>query len=313
MKLPKRRELLIYLIFVMLAAVFWIFQAADQYYEQEISVPLQLTNVPNNVVITSEVPQNIRIRVRDRGVNLLGFVYGHSTLPTATIDFAEYQNDRGHFRVLTSELLKPIVSRYDFTYLGARPDTIEVYFNHGLCKRVPVRWQGSIVPAEGYSLADVRLSRDSVLVYASKAVLDTITAAWLQPINVPDVVDTLQMRCVVTPVKGAKFTPSAVDVHAFTDRMVEKSVQVPVRGVNFPAGKHLETFPAKVTVTFQVGMKMYREVTESNFILVVNYEDLLNSADNHCHLALKSIPVGVRQVKITPEDVEFIIEEKEDE
>lgn len=310
MKPPKNREILIYSFFVVLAAAFWLFQTMDLYYEEDLDVPLELVNVPNNVVLTSEVPQVVKMRVRDKGVNLMSYVYGNGKLQTVTIDFSEYQNSSGHFRIPMAELLKQITAKHDFTYLGAKPDTLDIYYNYGLRKRVPVRWLGNIEPAEGYTLADVRLSKDSVLVYASKQVLDTITAAWLKPLNEMNVTDTLVVDRNVMPVRGAKFQPSKIQVRAYTDRMVEKQVTVPVQGVNFPAGKHLQTFPAQVTVTFQVGMKMYRDITADNFILVVNYEDLLKSNSNHCHLSLKSTPLGVTQVKIEPQDVEFIIEEE---
>lgn len=312
MKAPKKKEVLLYIFFVVLAAAFWWFQAVNQDYEEEINVPLELVNVPNNVVITTELPRQVRIRVRDKGMNLLPYVYGHRSLSKVTIDFNEYQNGSGHIRLLTNEVLKGVLAQHDFVYLGCRPDTLEIFYNYGLRKRVPVRWQGNIEPAEGYALADIRLGKDSVLVYASKQVLDTITAAWLKPMNYTDVTDTLVTTREIMSVRGAKFQPNEVQVRAYTDRMVEKSVQVPVQGVNFPAGKHLQTFPAKVTVTFQVGMKIYRDITEDNFILVVNYEDLLHSETNRCHLALKSTPLGVKQVKITPEDVEFIIEEDQE-
>ena len=93
------------------------------------------------------------------------------------------------------------------------------------------------------------------------------------------------------------------------DRLVEKTVQVPVQQVNFPASKQLRTFPATVNVTFQVGMGLYRNITSENFVLVVNYEDLLKNKTNLCHLSLKTIPKGVSHARINPQDVEYIIED----
>ena len=110
-------------------------------------------------------------------------------------------------------------------------------------------------------------------------------------------------------VRGAKFAPAKVGITFCIDRLVEKTVQVPVQQVNFPASKQLRTFPATVSVTFQVGMGLYRNITSDNFVLVVNYEDLLKNKTNLCHLSLKTIPTGVSHVRISPQDVEYIIEE----
>ena len=84
---------------------------------------------------------------------------------------------------------------------------------------------------------------------------------------------------------------------------------MPVQQVNFPASKQLRTFPAKVNLTFQVGMSQYKHISADNFVLVVNYEDLLKSKGNTTRLSLKTIPTGVTHVRIRPQDVEFVIED----
>ena len=93
------------------------------------------------------------------------------------------------------------------------------------------------------------------------------------------------------------------------DRLVEKTVSVPVQQVNFPATKQLRTFPSSVNVTFQVAMGLYRRITRESFVIVVNYEDLLKNRSNHCTLSLKTIPAGAIHARIHPAEVEYVIEE----
>ena len=87
-----------------------------------------------------------------------------------------------------------------------------------------------------------------------------------------------------------KFVPEKINLNIIVDRLVEKTVQVPVQQVNFPASKTLRTFPSSVSVTFQVGMHLYRFVNADQFVLVVNYESLLENRSSRCHLSLKSVP-----------------------
>ena len=67
-----------------------------------------------------------------------------------------------------------------------------------------------------------------------------------------------------------------------------------------------------MSVTFQVGMHLYRYVTADQFVLVVNYESLLENQSSRCHLSLKSLPPGVRHVRISPQDVDYVIEDNPD-
>ena len=71
--------------------------------------------------------------------------------------------------------------------------------------------------------------------------------------------------------------------------------------------------PAKVSLTFKVGTKMYKQIKEKDFVLAVTYEDLLSNPGNgRFRPHLRSIPDGVSQVRFTPEEVEYLIEQVEE-
>lgn len=304
------RQFLIFLFFLLLSASFWLFQALNETYERTFSIPLNLKNVPGNVVITTELPKSVTLTLRDRGVTLYHYLYGKQFQPVS-IDYTNYVNNKGHASVQPADVLKQILPQLSSStsIVSLKPDTLEFFYNYGLSKRVPVKMQGMVRTNPLYYLSRQHLSQDSVTVYAAKSLLDTITAAYLSPLYVTDLADTMVVRQQIAAVKGAKFTPSVITLSLYVDRLVEKSVQVPIQWVNFPATKVLRTFPSKVNITFQVGMSNYRAITADNFVLVVNYEDLLLNKSDKCHLSLKTTPPGISHVRINPQDVEYVIEE----
>lgn len=308
------RQTFIFLFFLALSTTFWLFQALGETYEEEFLVPLELKGVPSNVVITTDLPENVHVTLRDKGSVLFAYRYTRKFKPVV-VDFETYANGTGYVTIQGNELTRQIASQLlaSTQMLSMKPETIDFYYNFGLCKRVPVVIQGSVTAGRLFSLADVLCNHDSVTVYASKEILDTITAAYTLPQNLRNLTDSTRVSRGFQRVRGAKFVPSTIDVTYCIDRLVEKTVQVPVQQVNFPASKQLRTFPAMVNVTFQVGMGQYRNITRDHFVLVVNYEDLLKNRTNLCHLSLKTIPTGVTHVRISPQDVEYIIEEISDD
>lgn len=304
------KQFLIFLFFLALSSVFWIFQTLNETYEEDFQVPLELRNVPSNVVITTDLPENLHILLRDKGSQLLAYRYTRQFKPVV-VDYNTYSNPSGHVSILGNELQRQIAAQLlpGTQMLGLKPDTLDFYYNFGQFKRVPIRPLGEVRAGRLYSLAKTVYSEDSVTVYASREQLDTITAAYLQPFNLRNLTDTTHVKSNFVKVNGAKFVPAQIGVTFCIDRLVEKNIQVPVQQVNFPASKQLRTFPATVKVTFQVGMGLYRKITSENFVLVVNYEDLLKNKSTYCHLSLKTIPEGVSHVRISPQDVEYVIEE----
>jgi hypothetical protein len=112
------------------------------------------------------------------------------------------------------------------------------------------------------------------------------------------------------PVKGARFTPSYGDVTFLVDMYSEKTVEVPVVGVGFPEDEVLRTFPSKVRVTFQVGLSQFKNVTSQDFEVVVDYQTLREEKGEKCRPVLVKSPSNVNHVRISPLEIDYIIEQK---
>jgi hypothetical protein len=90
----------------------------------------------------------------------------------------------------------------------------------------------------------------------------------------------------------------------------EKTVEVPVVGINFPEDKVLRTFPSKVNVSFQIGLSQFKHVTAEDFAVVVDYELLDEEGGDKCKPVLMRSPANVNYVRITPKEIDYIIEQK---
>ena len=172
-----------------------------------------------------------------------------------------------------------------------------------------MKLQGTVSAGRQYYISDTICTPDSVLAYAPAGVLDTITIAYTQKVKFEDVSDTLKRQIPLLAQKGVKFVPASVEMIFPVDIYTEKTVEVPLRGVNFPAGKVLRAFPSKVNVTFQVGLSHFRQITASDFHINVSYEELLKLGSDKYTVKLRSVPKGVNQIRISPEQVDFLIEQ----
>lgn len=304
------RQFLVLLFFVALSATFWLFTALNEDYRDEIAIPVQIVNVPENTVITTDAPEHVYFTVRDKGATLLVYRYLRHFNPIL-IDFNAYPGVLGHVSIPTSDLMKQVSTQlYSSTQLSLlRPQQVEFYYNDGDRKRVPIKVVGTFKPkATDCYISQLRYTPDSVTVFAPRNILDTITTAYTTRLFLTDLADTTHLQAALQDVPGAKFSPDKVSLTIIADRLIEKKVSVPVRQYCFPAGKQLRTFPSRVEITFQTGMSLYQRITADDFHLMVSYEDLLGSP-SRCHLTLKSVPPGVRHVQISPADVDFVIED----
>ena len=269
----KSREFFVFLFFFFVAGGFCLLQTFNNDYEAEFSIPVRLRGVPNNTMITSEPASELRIKVKDKGTVLLNYMLGKSFFPV-NLSFLDYKGKNNHVKIYASDFEKKILSQLNVSskILSIKPDTLEYIYSEGKSKLVPVRLQGKVTAGLQYYVSDTICNPDSVLVYAPEGILDTITTAYTQKINLENISDTTRQRISLAPLRGVKFVPSSVEATFPVDIYTEKTVEVPLHGINFPADKALRAFPSKVQITFQVGLKRFRSIKSDDFVINVSYE-----------------------------------------
>ncbi len=304
------------MLFFFVSAAFWMLQSLNETFDVELKVPLKLENVPPDVVITSDLPPELNVVVRDKGTVLARYIYGAEQVPVG-VDYGDYDAEdvAGRMSVSLPDIQKKIQAQLlSSTHIvSIKPDTLECFFNKGAHKKVPVRLAGIVETSPEYYLRGVEFTPDSVDVLAPPAILDTITEASIAPVYLSDLSASEKTTVALHHMKGAKFIPDQVEMEALVDLYTEKTVEVPVFSVNFPGSKDLQTFPSKVKVTFRVGMSRFNEITADDFVLAVTYEELLENHSPKIRLRLKSMPSGVSNVRIDPAEVDYLIEQVQEE
>lgn len=75
------KEFLIFLFFLALSGVFWLMMTLNETYEKEMRIPVHIVNVPQNVVLTSDSVDTVKVSLSDKGFVLLGYMYGDGLRP----------------------------------------------------------------------------------------------------------------------------------------------------------------------------------------------------------------------------------------
>lgn len=312
----RNKEFLIFLFFFFVSTAFWLLQSLNEMFDVDIKVPLKLENVPEDVVVTSDLPSELTVKVRDKGTVLVRYIYGADFSPVV-VDYRDYDKGMVSGGVVVDRpyVQKKIQARLlaSTNIVSMRPDTLEFFFNRGARKKVPVKLAGAIETSPEYYLKRVAFEPDSVEVLAPPAILDTLSEVFVVPVHLSGLSSNTKILRDLHRVRGAKFIPGQVNMTMWVDLYTEKTVEVPVVGLNFPGSKDLRTFPSKVDVTFRVGMSRFKEITADDFVLAVTYEELMQNDSSKLKLHLRSVPPGVSNVRIEPSEVDYLIEQTQGE
>ena len=305
------KQFFVFIFFLILSASFWLFMTLNETYEKEIKLPVQIVNVPKNVVLTSAAVDTMRVTVRDRGWVILSYLYGEKRR-MLYMNYKSYDRGNGGGIVSGSDLRRAIEQQLESSskVTAIKPEKLEFFYNNGERKRVPVRWTGRVIPEQLYFISQVNYMPDSVDVYTSPDKLDSIRAVYTEPLNYVGFRDTLAVSCRLSHANDVKVVPERIQIEFFTDVLTEETIDgVPVQCLNLPEGKVLRTFPAKVKVHFVAGASQIRHLRPDDFIVVADYREIAQEPSEKCTLYLQSVPHGISRATLETKQVDYLIEE----
>ena len=306
------KEFLIFLFFLALSGGFWLMMSLNETMEREFAIPVLLVGTPRNAVITGNLPDTVKVTVRDKGFTLATYAYGRKFRPL-TFKFASYaDDDTGAGIIPQADVQKQVVAQLygSSKLLAVKPGKFDFYFTYGASKKVPVVFKGRITTSRRYYLAHTEFMPAMVTVYANKRQLDQLESVEIVPFNKRNLQDTIQQDVAIKQIRGVKIVPNRVRLSVYPDILTEESVEVPVTAVNMPDNMVLRTFPSRVAVKFTVGASLFRTITPEQFKVVVDYNELAKNPSDKCTLQLRSVPRSVSKAHLDNETVDYLLEQQ---
>ena len=302
------KEFLIFLFFLALSGAFWLMMTLNETMEREFKIPVRLSGVPRNAVITGELPDTVRITVRDKGFTLV--TYDFRPLVFRFSNYAD--EDEGKGVIPLTDVQKQVLSQMygSSKLLQVKPGAFDFYFTYGTSKKVPVVFRGKITTNKSYYLAHTEFYPSMVTVYANKQQLDKLQSVEIEPFNYRNLQDTIRQAVKIRKIRGVKIVPPTVRLSVYPDVLTEETIDVPITAINMPPGMVLRTFPSKVTVRFTIGASLFRTIKPNLFKVVVDYEELAANPSDKCTLQLRSVPRSVSKASLEIDRVDYLLEQQ---
>lgn len=302
------KEFLIFLFFLALSGAFWLLMTLNETMEREFKIPMRLSGVPRNAVITGELPDTVRVTVRDKGFTLV--TYDFRPLVFRFSNYAD--EDEGKGMIPLADVQKQVLSQMygSSKLLQVKPGKFDFYFTYGTSKKVPVVFRGKITTSKSYYLAHTEFYPSMVTVYANKQQLDKLQSVEIEPFNYRNLQDTIRQAVKIRKIRGVKIVPPTVRLSVYPDVLTEEAIEVPITAINMPPGMVLRTFPSKVTVRFTIGASFFRTIKPSLFKVVVDYEELAANPSDKCTLQLRSVPRSVSKASLEIDRVDYLLEQQ---
>ena len=302
------RNLLVYLTFFVISIGFWCLQTLKEKTTLVLDFTYEITGVPKNVVFTSEMPEFIKVTAEGRGFDFLDHITRADNHIVIPYDILKKKRGKAYTEPLYIRRQMQKILGASIEVTTCSPNILETYYSTGKKKRVPIVFGGKVQVGMQHVLGQINIMPDSADIYAPQELYGNINCVYTDNPFYRNVEDTINTRLATRKIHGVKIIPDSVNIQICVDLFTEKKIAVPIYCENCPPNKIVRTFPIKADVTFHVSTAMYNKITEKDFLIVIDYNDILQNPAR-CPIQLRNYSKEVTHINISPEAVEYVIEQ----
>ena len=268
-----KRDILTFLLFIVLAAAIWYGHAMNSVRNTHVPVLIQYTGKPGAIGLSENgLPDTVVIEVRDAGARLNTY---HREPLRLTIDLHPYiHGDKGTIHVPSDALRRSISNILQGTsrLIATTPEEITCTYFTEQEKTVPVALRATLNMASEYQqVGEPSLSQTRVKLFGQDKVLSTIDTIYTEEVTLDDISDTLNVRIALEKPKNVRVGADSVNLTVSTERFTEKKFIVPLHVTGVPEGVHIRLFPREVEVSVRVGMAHFAEIQPTDVKAVCVY------------------------------------------
>ena len=304
----KGRDILLYLVFVIISFAFWAILSLNNLIQDNYKVMFRITGIPQGVTMINDYPREFNVTVKNNGYVLLKYMIGDN--PEITVDFKEYANGNGQILISRQELEDMLVAEFGSgtSIVSFSPESLSIKYTSLPGKKVPVEIFGDYVANFQYVVnGEIVAVPDSVTIYSDAGNLSAINKVRTEKIISRNLTDSLYVKIAIQNIKDVRAIPDSVDVMIPVEPLVTKRSSIPVIVKNLPENVSVVVFPSYVQVSYLLPMSLYNDRLDDKFEASVDYGDIQGNKAK-LPVRIEIAPEIYQNIQLETDSVEYVIE-----
>jgi hypothetical protein len=289
------RERAVLMVCIGIALCFWVLNRLSTKFRKTTPVRLEYFT-PMGKALRTTPPQYANVSWQGTGWDLLT---GSEPRIALTVETDSIQTF--YLRTIAAQQLGNDV-------FSVSPEQITVEIEDVATREIPIEAVAALSFWKGFDLADdIQLTPSVIIVEGAKSVLENLSSLKTDTLRFQKLKDTVVTTIKLAVIPILKFSTTEVSAQLAVEQFTEKSLFVPLTVRNAP--QRLQIFPNKIKLDCTVALSRYASLSGENFMAVVDLKNVdVKSKNNTVAIVLLQQPSFVRNVKFSPQSVEFYFE-----
>ena len=307
----KRISHFTFIIFIIISAIFWLLIKLSQEYSQTYNMNITYSDIPMNKLLTQRIDSTVRFSITARGFYLVELSLLHpDELIIHLKNYTIQKADENIYYISTLPLKEKIAKMLsiDPTLISFSKNVLSFKLEKLYSKKVDVVGDVSLSFEGSYNLyKPLSIIPKKVTIYGSQTALDTISGIKTKHLLLNNIKENRNISVELNNPNPDIFRiePKKVDIDIQVEKFTQSSIEIPI---STASGRyHIETFPKRVKLYYSVALKDFEKVKADQFLVAPSLDNIDLKKAHKLHLKIRKSPAFVRNVRVEPNDVEFIL------
>ena len=307
----KKRKVKVFLVFLLCSTLAWFISKLSERYTSEVVVDLSYVNTPNDQMLIHASHDKIKINIEGGGFQFLGFSIRNKTVE---IDLSSVKEKDGEYFIPKKEYKSQIEKQMKapMKLLEIKNDTLFFNFQEVITKKVPVKPQINLSFVRNYLLDGILvLKPDSITIKGPRNEVDIIFDVKSSEINLKELTSDFSKKInLIRPaaLQNTYFSDESVTVKGKVSKFSEKNIKIKIEAIHLPENTSLKMFPNTVTILCKGSLAVLKELSSSDFEVVVDYRKAKNGGAERLPLVIQKQPTNLQSTILQEIEIEYILE-----
>ncbi len=300
-------------IFLAVSFLFWILIKLSKQYTDTVPINVEYYNLPEGKMLLKEPIKTIDVTLKTFGFDLIKYHFFKRKIKVDLQDVKQ-KNVTTYYQ-LSDDLLSQITIQLisDVEVFAVKPDTLFYVVGLSTTKKVKIVPNIDIQYQSGYNLfGNLKVEPSEISISGPENLIDSIIQVESQKRELTAVNAPFEIKIpllILDKSSKVNYTIKEVTVSGLVEKFTEAKFTLPIKIKNLPNRYEISTFPTQVEIVFQVGLSDYNKINENDFIVSCDYKRSVKDGLNYLIPKVVLKPSFVSEIKIYPNQIEYLIKE----
>ena len=294
-----------FLIFLLISILFSTIVKLTKVHTKSISYKINLTDIPDDKIITNQSVDSIKITVSSFGFDFVKYYLSDQAINISSKDI--FDNSKSY--VITqlnsySQIDNFITPKFELISINI--DSLFFNYDRLKTKNVPVVLNSSINFSQGFDyFENFTIIPDSISVIGPELVLESINTITTKKLILDNLKSSINENLLLDiQYTNLKYSNKSVKLFIDVEKSTESILDIPVSIINVPKDIKLNYYPKMIKISFTVSLDNYQKYSSKDFKIICDFNQI--SLDGKLTPKVINQPNLIKNLRLINNEIQYV-------